>query len=262
MGDQVKITVIATGFRDQMPERRERMLRVEEAPVVSVPVVAPAQWFEEPAAATAHAPTPAPAPPPARFLSEDEEEEEEAAQAADADAAFFSSSTPAVATTPPEQPRSLPRNLSRSRKPRRPRRSSKRCRRSRLTLRRPGTMLQTSAAWCAIRMRPGSSIRMGQRPFLPSPTKRRSGISTRQRSCAGCGSSMPRTFVSLVFDRRQCIVQYSSIYIQIRERAGRSKCLSVYCAGVTTDFSFAARLECGPRAQGQRMARNSWLRGC
>jgi cell division protein FtsZ len=100
MGDQVKITVIATGFRDQMPERRERMLRVEEAPVVSVPVVAPAQWFEEPAAATAHAPTPAPAPPPARFLSEDEEEEEEAAQAADADAAFFfSSSTPAVATT-------------------------------------------------------------------------------------------------------------------------------------------------------------------
>ena len=39
MGEEVKITVIATGFRDQMPERRARMLSVEEAPVVSVPVV-------------------------------------------------------------------------------------------------------------------------------------------------------------------------------------------------------------------------------
>src|SRR5664280_949759 len=37
MGEEVKITVIATGFRDQMPERRERMLSVVEAPVVSVP---------------------------------------------------------------------------------------------------------------------------------------------------------------------------------------------------------------------------------
>ena len=34
MGEEVKITVIATGFRDQMPERRARMLSVEEAPVV------------------------------------------------------------------------------------------------------------------------------------------------------------------------------------------------------------------------------------
>ena len=90
MGDEVKITVIATGFREQMPERRARMLNVEEAPVVSVPVVAPDNWFEEPAAA-------APAPAPARFLSQDEEEEE---KTVDADAAFFfSSSTPAVATT-------------------------------------------------------------------------------------------------------------------------------------------------------------------
>src|ERR1700761_3895397 len=30
LGDEVKITVIATGFRDQMPERRARMLNVEE----------------------------------------------------------------------------------------------------------------------------------------------------------------------------------------------------------------------------------------
>ena len=42
MGDDVKITVIATGFRDQMPERRARMLDVEDAPVVWVPVLAAA----------------------------------------------------------------------------------------------------------------------------------------------------------------------------------------------------------------------------
>src|SRR3569833_2763765 len=39
MGDEVKITVIATGFRDQMPERRARMLDVEEMPILSVPVM-------------------------------------------------------------------------------------------------------------------------------------------------------------------------------------------------------------------------------
>jgi len=76
MGDEVKITVIATGFRDQMPERRARMLSVEEAPVVSVPMtsvplVAPGNWMQEPAAA--------PDPAPARFLSQDEEPEEETA---------------------------------------------------------------------------------------------------------------------------------------------------------------------------------------
>ena len=60
MGDEVKITVIATGFKDQMPERRARMLSVEETPMISVPVMAPQTWLEEPAA-------------PARFLSQDEE---------------------------------------------------------------------------------------------------------------------------------------------------------------------------------------------
>ncbi len=98
MGDEVKITVIATGFRDQMPERRARMLTVEESPVVSVPVVAPENWMREsaaavrlvaeipqpptdqPAAATKEAasqfepakPCNSPAVPP-RFMSEDEE---------------------------------------------------------------------------------------------------------------------------------------------------------------------------------------------
>jgi cell division protein FtsZ len=57
MGDEVKITVIATGFKEQMPERRARMLSVEDAPVISVPVVAPDTWLREPA----H-PTPAPEP--------------------------------------------------------------------------------------------------------------------------------------------------------------------------------------------------------
>jgi cell division protein FtsZ len=78
MGDEVKITVIATGFRDQMPERRARMLSVEESPVVSVPmvpvtstsvpVVATENWFDDPELAS----RPTPAAP--RFLSEDEED--------------------------------------------------------------------------------------------------------------------------------------------------------------------------------------------
>ncbi|MFZ0301294.1 MAG: cell division protein FtsZ [Terracidiphilus sp.] len=108
MGDDVKITVIATGFRDQMPERRARMLSVEETPVVSVPVMAPDNWLREgdkpqktaieaePAAKTAKAgpasaePVKAPAPP--RFMSEDED-------AGADDAFFYSSAVPPVATT-------------------------------------------------------------------------------------------------------------------------------------------------------------------
>src|ERR1700691_881547 len=47
MGDEVKITVIATGFRDQMPERRARMLTVEETPLISVPVMSMDSWMHE-----------------------------------------------------------------------------------------------------------------------------------------------------------------------------------------------------------------------
>ncbi|MGB6858906.1 MAG: cell division protein FtsZ [Terracidiphilus sp.] len=87
MGEEVKITVIATGFRDQMPERRARMLNVEESPVVSVPVVAPGNWMAERDSA--------PAPARARFLSEEEE-----ASADNHDAAFFfAAAAPGVATT-------------------------------------------------------------------------------------------------------------------------------------------------------------------
>jgi cell division protein FtsZ len=112
MGDEVKITVIATGFRDQMPERRARMLTVEESPVVSVPVLSSENWLREPvptaaaraaqparaespaATALASAPMaesatmpvvsePEPVSPPApRFMSEDEDTE--TAQAAPA----------------------------------------------------------------------------------------------------------------------------------------------------------------------------------
>ena len=91
LGDEVKITVIATGFRDQMPERRSRMLNVEEAPVVSVRVATPQSWFDEPVAA------PAAAPDASRFMSQDEDEDEETAE--EDESMFFSSSTPAVATT-------------------------------------------------------------------------------------------------------------------------------------------------------------------
>jgi cell division protein FtsZ len=83
MGDDVKITVIATGFRDQMPERRARMLNVEDAPVISVPVVASGTWMREP--------EPAPAAP--RFMSE--EEEISGAE----EPIFFASAAPRVATT-------------------------------------------------------------------------------------------------------------------------------------------------------------------
>jgi cell division protein FtsZ len=72
MGDEVKITVIATGFRDQMPERRARMLSVEQAPVVSVPVMAPDTWMREPAQVGA---AKASAPQRPRFLSEEEDPE-------------------------------------------------------------------------------------------------------------------------------------------------------------------------------------------
>src|SRR3984957_13156789 len=48
MGDDVKITVIATGFPDQMPERRARMLNVDDTPVISVPVLATDTWMREP----------------------------------------------------------------------------------------------------------------------------------------------------------------------------------------------------------------------
>ena len=69
MGDDVKITVIATGFRDQMPERRARMLDVEPIPVVSVPVVAPNSWMKE-----TEQPQPQSDPSKLRFLSETEDD--------------------------------------------------------------------------------------------------------------------------------------------------------------------------------------------
>src|SRR5258708_3616221 len=73
MGDEIKITVIATGFRDQMPERRARMLSVEESQLVSVPVVAPDTWPREPAGP----PVPPPPPAPPRFMSEAEDPQQE-----------------------------------------------------------------------------------------------------------------------------------------------------------------------------------------
>jgi cell division protein FtsZ len=83
MGEEVKITVIATGFRDQMPERRARMLNVEETPVVAVPVVT-GNWMRDA--------KPAPTPAPVKFMSEDEEENAN-------EPIFFASAAPAVATT-------------------------------------------------------------------------------------------------------------------------------------------------------------------
>jgi cell division protein FtsZ len=86
MGEDVKITVIATGFRDQMPERRARMLNVEETPVVSVPIVSTGSWMRES--------KPDAAAQPARFMSEEDDSAEE-----NADGFFFAAAAPGVATT-------------------------------------------------------------------------------------------------------------------------------------------------------------------
>ncbi len=107
MGDEVKITVIATGFRDQMPERRARMLSVEEAPVVSVPVVAPDNWLKEAAPVVVAA--------PARFLSEEEEPFEEAD-----DTSFFAASAQAVEAVTVAAPVYDPRELEPAGVPARP----------------------------------------------------------------------------------------------------------------------------------------------
>jgi cell division protein FtsZ len=93
MGEEVKITVIATGFRDQMPERRARMLSVEESPIVSVPVgsvpvVSSGAWMREPDE------EPVAAAPQPRFMSQDEDE----SAPARGKSIFFASATPAVAT--------------------------------------------------------------------------------------------------------------------------------------------------------------------
>jgi cell division protein FtsZ len=92
MGDEVKITVIATGFRDQMPQRRARMLSVGEVlmveePIVSVPVIPTANWMGESGAAKkANAPAP--------FLSQVDGDE----RFEESDKEFFFSSTPLIAT--------------------------------------------------------------------------------------------------------------------------------------------------------------------
>ncbi len=95
MGEDVKITVIATGFRDQMPERRARMLSIGdvvmvEEPVVSVPVISSGSWASE--AASARSPK-ANTPPP--FMSEIED-----GPGTGSNSDFFTS-TPGVAAASP-----------------------------------------------------------------------------------------------------------------------------------------------------------------
>jgi len=99
MGEDVKLTVIATGFRDQMPERRARMLNVEtepisQSPTINVPLEATDNWLSEQQSAPALEDEKPEEPP--RFQSQDEEED----MSAESDQSFyFSSATPAVATT-------------------------------------------------------------------------------------------------------------------------------------------------------------------
>ncbi|HEX4284864.1 MAG TPA: cell division protein FtsZ [Terracidiphilus sp.] len=78
MGDEVKITVIATGFGDQMPERRARMLSVEQAPVISVPMMASDAWMRD----GAERPSASATPSAPRFMSEDDDSGSEEAEPA------------------------------------------------------------------------------------------------------------------------------------------------------------------------------------
>jgi cell division protein FtsZ len=126
MGDDVKITVIATGFRDQNQERRKRLLDVAETqvlsepedsgPIASVPLVSASPVSEPPTSAPLpplpqaesgnwlREPEPeailSPAAPP-RFLSQEEDPEEEQEATVEQDEAdepaYYSSSAAEVA---------------------------------------------------------------------------------------------------------------------------------------------------------------------
>lgn len=98
MGEEVKITVIATGFRDQMPDRRARMLTVaepEEPAADAIPVENADRWLDE-----------QPATPKAPFLSEavpevapEAEPEPVAVAAQNEEPFFFTSESPRVETS-------------------------------------------------------------------------------------------------------------------------------------------------------------------
>lgn len=94
MGDEVKITVIATGFRDQMPERRARMLTMSDVTAAAVPVVTSESWLDEPQ------PAPAAEQGPPRFQSEEEEPQEEASKPVFAAAETEMPAIPVVAPAP------------------------------------------------------------------------------------------------------------------------------------------------------------------
>lgn len=79
MGEEVKITVIATGFKSQMPERRARMLQLEQismdlATVSEVPVMSPDRWLEEHDRGIEQHDRALELSPAPRFMSEVEEE--------------------------------------------------------------------------------------------------------------------------------------------------------------------------------------------
>jgi cell division protein FtsZ len=103
MGEEVKITVIATGFRDQLPERRARMLSIDAAavvstpedsvPLTSVPLIATNPVAESAVEQGNSATNPVAPPAPPRFLSEEEEEDFEESLEPEAEP-FFSDPEP------------------------------------------------------------------------------------------------------------------------------------------------------------------------
>ena len=96
MGDEVKITVIATGFRDQMPERRARMLSIGEVVMVEEPIVSVPVMIAGSRASDTSVPAAPKVAPPAPFLSQVEDDD---AESESDNGYFFSSSSSASATS-------------------------------------------------------------------------------------------------------------------------------------------------------------------
>jgi cell division protein FtsZ len=96
MGEEVKITVIATGFRDQMPERRERMLNMERPAVVTTGAPVSNGWQHDQEPEAEHeVPVQAAAP---RFFSQEAEVDHHAMEICE----------PVFFTPPTQEPISAP----------------------------------------------------------------------------------------------------------------------------------------------------------
>ncbi|HXS12156.1 MAG TPA: cell division protein FtsZ [Acidobacteriaceae bacterium] len=121
MGDDVKITVIATGFREGMPQRRERMLQGAALPASRVEPPPPPRIAQRPPA------TPAPAPFASEIYAAEERpepvQEKPAARRKSRDEKSFMSVVPerepVAVQPPPPPPAPTPAPVARAEEPQR-----------------------------------------------------------------------------------------------------------------------------------------------